>query len=132
MQKPGLLKRDTAKPHIWILALLVLLTIEKMIQHVAVTLAFILNISNIRGTVALDFRFFLLAGSAEALLFALAGWGILRKQPWANGLLMILALMDIVGEFVAQGTLLINLNVSFLVAVVLLGVTLVYRQINRP
>jgi hypothetical protein len=75
-----------------------------------------------------DYRFFLVAGAFEALLFAVGGWGVLRKKSWARWLLLVLALMDIVGELLAQGTLMITIDVSILVAVILLVVSLLYRQ----
>ncbi|HEY1391136.1 MAG TPA: hypothetical protein VGF38_21545 [Ktedonobacterales bacterium] len=111
----------------WIRVLLVLLVIEKVIQHLAVTVALIFDLRGIRATLALDYRFFLVAGAFEALLFAFGGWGVLRKKSWAGWLLLVLALMDIVGEFVAQGTLMITINVSILVAVILVVVSLLYR-----
>ena len=121
---------DTSMPKngTWIRVLLVLLVIEKVIQHLVVTLALIFDLGGIRASLAHDYRFFLVAGAFEALLFAFGGWGVLRKKSWAGWLLLILALMDILGEFVAQGTLLITINVSFLVAVILLVVSLLYRS----
>jgi hypothetical protein len=115
------------KTGIWIRVVLVLLVIEKVIQHLAVTVALIFDLGGIRAGLALDYRFFLVAGAFEALLFAVGGWGMLRKQSWVRWLLLVLALMDIVGEFVAQGTLMITINVSILVAVILLAVALLYR-----
>jgi hypothetical protein len=43
-------------------------------------------------------------------------------------LLIGLALFDIIGEFVAQGVISIVITVSFLVATLLLILTLVYRR----
>ncbi len=43
-----------------------------------------------------------------------------RRVAW---LLTLLALVDIVGEFVAQGTLAINITVSFLTAIAVLVTT---------
>jgi hypothetical protein len=111
--------------------LLALLISEKAIQHVAVTVALIVDLRGIRATLALDYRFFLVAGAFEALLFVCAGWGVLRTKSWAWWLLLVLALMDIVGEFVAQGTLMITVNVSIVVATVLLAASLFYRQTTR-
>jgi hypothetical protein len=108
--------------------LLILLISEKIIQHIVVTMALIFDLADIRGSLALDYRFFLVAGAFEILVFVFGGWGVLQKKSWAWWLLLVLALTDIVGEFVAQGTLIITLNVSFIVAVLLLVVTLLYRQ----
>jgi hypothetical protein len=111
----------------WIRIVLVLLASEKIIQHLAVTVALLFDLRGIRASLALDYRFFLVAGAFEALLFALGGWGVLRKQFWARWLLLVLALMDIIGEFAAQGTFVIAMNVSVLVAVLLLVVCLLDR-----
>jgi hypothetical protein len=97
-----------------------LLAAEKAIQHAAVTAGFILNISNLRASVALDYRVLMVAGAILALLFAAAFWMLFRNAAVAVRMLSLLALADIVGEFVAQGTLGIALNVSFIVAVILL------------
>lgn len=115
------------KTRLWIRVVLFLLVIEKVIQHLAVTVALIFDLGGIRASLALDYRFFLVAGAFEALLFSCGGWGVLRKQSWARWLLLILALMDFFGEFVAQGTLMITINVSILVAVLLLVFCLLYR-----
>lgn len=118
------------KTGLWIRVVLVLLVIEKVIQHLAVTVALIVDLGGIRATLALDYRFFLVAGAFEVLLFAFGGWGVLRKQSWARWLLLVLALVDIIGEFVAQGTLMITINVSIVVAVILLVVSLLYRPMR--
>lgn len=134
MRDPSSARSETSSARVtggWMRVVLVLLAVEKVIQHVAVTVALFFDVRNIRTGLALDFRFFLVAGAVEALLFALGGWGVLSAKPWAKRLLLVLALMDIIGEFVAQGTLLITINVSFLVAVALLGLSLAYRQAQR-
>jgi hypothetical protein len=53
---------------------------------------------------------------------------MLSQQKWATGLVILLALFDILGEFVAQGTIGIVITVSFLVAVILLILALIYRR----
>jgi hypothetical protein len=64
--------------------LLVLLVNEKVTQHlaviVAVIVALIVDFGGIRASLALDYQFFLVVGAFEALLFALGGWGILRRR----------------------------------------------------
>ena len=59
----------------------------------------------------------MVAGAAVAILFALSLWGMLSGKRWALSLLIGLAVFDILGEFVAQGTLAIKIHVSFLVAI---------------
>jgi hypothetical protein len=54
------------------------------------------------------------------VLFAIACWAVLLKKDWALYLLVAISAFDIVGEFIVQGTLSIAVNVSILVAVILL------------
>jgi hypothetical protein len=73
----------------------------------------------------------LLAGAIEAALFAVGAWGLLANKRWTVWLLVTLALLDIVGEFVAQGTLSITITVSILVAFALLYLSLLYWRIQH-
>jgi hypothetical protein len=90
MEKPRCPMPDTSdasimsKPDIWIRVLLVLL--EKVIQHLAVAVALVLDLGDIRASLALDYEFLLVAGAFEALVFAVGGWGVLRQQSWARWL----------------------------------------------
>lgn len=111
----------------WLRWLLLLLLAEKVIQHIVVTLAFASGWDGIRASVAFSYQIFMVAGAVLALLFALALWWLWRRDPWARGLIITLALIDIVGEFVAQGTLIITITVSLLVAIALLILALLYR-----
>lgn len=70
----------------------------------------------------------MIAGAVVALLFAASLWGMLRQTKGVLNLVLALALFDIVGEFVAQGKIRITLTVSFLVATLLLILTLFYRR----
>jgi hypothetical protein len=63
-----------------------------------------------------------------ALLFMLSLWGMITQKKWAVNLVIGLALFDIVGEYVAQGTLHIVITVSILVATILLILGLVHRR----
>ena len=112
----------------WQYYVLVVLTIEKIIQHIFVTLAFYFNWADIASTVAISPMLLMILGAIVAVLFAVSLWGMLTKKLWTLSLLIFLALFDIVGEFVAQGRLFIVCNVSFLVATILLILTLVYRR----
>jgi hypothetical protein len=67
-------------------------------------------------------------GAAVAVAFALSFWGIITRRRWATDLVIALALFDLAGEFVAQGTFRIVMTVSFLVAIVLLVLALLYRR----
>jgi hypothetical protein len=115
----------------WVYYGLVLLTIEKIIQHIFVTLAFYYNWRDIASTVVVSPAFLMISGAIVAALFVYSVWGLIKKQGWAIKLLTALAIFDLVGEFVAQGRLAITITVSFLVAVLLLILCLVYRMEMR-
>jgi hypothetical protein len=112
----------------WVTVLLLLLTLEKVIQHAFVTLAFYFNWSGIRGKVAASPQSLMLLGAVAAVLFGAGLWGLLTGKRWAVPLVMLLAAFDLLGEFVAQGRVDIVINVSFIVAAVLLVLGSVYRQ----
>jgi hypothetical protein len=112
----------------WVYSLLVLLIIEKIIQHTFVTLAFYFNWADIASTVAVSPTILMILGAIVAVLFALSLWGTIKKQTWAANLVIALALFDIIGEFMAQGRFYITLNVSFIVATLLLILALIYRR----
>jgi hypothetical protein len=112
--------------------LIILLVIEKIIQHVVVTFALYFNWKDISSTVAVSPTVLMVAGAFVAVLFATALWGMLTKKPWTIKLLIALALFDIVGELVAQGVICIVLNVSFIVATLLLILAILYwRQLGK-
>ncbi len=112
---------------------LILLVIEKIIQHIVVTFAFYFNWKDIASTVAISPTVLMVAGAIVAVLFTIALWGMLTKRAWTLKLLIALALFDIIGEFAAQGVICIVLNVSFIVATLLLILSLLYlRQIHHP
>jgi uncharacterized membrane protein (UPF0136 family) len=84
--------------------LLIILLGEKVIQHVIVSLSFLYDIGGIRSTVAVDDEALMISGAIIAVLFVVALWGVIRKTNWGLFLVALLAIFDIVGEFVAQGT----------------------------
>ena len=99
---------------------LVVIAVEKAVQHVFITWAFAADRFELREQVVPPWEVLLVAGGVVAVLFVVAVVGLLRWQPWAPQLLVGLAVFDIVGEFVGQGTIMIEIVVSFLVAVALL------------
>jgi len=111
----------------WVYYSLVLLTIEKIVQHIVVTLAFFFNWKGIQTTVVVSPNFLMVSGGIVAILFMISLMGLLKKRTWSISLLLFLAVFDLVGEIVAQGTLAITMTISFLVAALLLILTLVYR-----
>jgi hypothetical protein len=115
----------------WTWYLLVILICEKIIQHTAVTLAFYNDWNGIRSRVAVNPKILIVLGAIIALLFVICLWGMLRQRKWAIGLLIGLAIFDIVGEFLAQGVLTIVITVSLLVALVILCFALIYLRQAR-
>ena len=112
----------------WVRIAILALIVEKIVQHFAVTLAFYFNWRDIGSTVAVSPGILMVSGAAVAVLFMLCLWGMLTGKKWALNLLIGLAIFDILGEFIAQGTLAIALNVSFLVALALLVLAIAYRR----
>ncbi len=104
------------------------MTCEKIIQHFAVTLAFYTNWGDIRSQVAVNPEVLMVLGAIVMILFVVSLWGMQTRRQWVIGLLIGLAVFDIVGEFVAQGLLTIVITVSFLVAVAILVLALIYRR----
>jgi hypothetical protein len=112
----------------WIYYALIVLIVEKIIQHIFVTLAFYFNWAEIASTVVVSPTALMILGALVAVLFALGLWGMINKRDWAINLVIFLALFDIIGEFVAQGRIGIMINVSFIVAMLLLTLALMYRS----
>lgn len=95
---------EATRPN-WLYFVLILLIVEKTIQHIFVTLAFAFNWGDITSTVVVSPTVLMILGGIAAILFMFALRGMLRKQVWALNLVIGLALFDIIGEFVAQGKL---------------------------
>jgi hypothetical protein len=112
----------------WIRYLIIALTIEKIIQHCFVTLAFYFDWGGIGATVAVSPKILMVLGAIVAMLYMLSLWGLITGKMWAFNLLIALALVDIIGEFIAQGKIAIQLNVSFLGATALLILALIHRK----
>ena len=112
----------------WLKYILVILVSEKIIQHIFVTAAFYFNWGNLTSTVAVNPNILMILGAVIAILFIISLWGLITQQKWAINLIMGLALFDIIGEFVAQGAIIIAITVSFVVATALLISTLFYRR----
>ena len=104
----------------WLKYALIVLIVEKIIQHIVVTMALYFNWKDIASTVAVNPSLLMVLGAIVALLFVLGLWGMVTRKKWAVNLVIGLALFDFVGEFVAQGTLYIIITVSILVATILL------------
>ena len=115
----------------WTYYVLIVLTVEKLIQHIVVTFAFLFDWKGISSKVVVPPGVLMILGGIVAILFAVSLWGLLKKQNWTINLLIALAVFDLVGEFVAQGTIAIEMTVSFLMAALLLILSLIYLRQNR-
>ena len=104
----------------WPRTILLALVLEKIVQHLVVTLAFYFNWAAIRSTVAINPSILLVLGAIVAVLFAVSFWGVRQQAKWGLPLVLALALFDIVGEFIAQETIMITFTASFFVATSLL------------
>lgn len=131
MVSKGVSQKSEAAKTNGVYPVLILLIVEKIIQHIFVTLAFFFNWTNIASTVVVSPMILMILGAIVAVLFVLSLWGMIKKQFWAVNLVIALALFDIVGEFVAQGKIGISITWSFLVATFLLVLALVYRRSAR-
>jgi uncharacterized membrane protein (UPF0136 family) len=100
--------------------LLIILLLEKIVQHVIVSLSLLYDIGGIRSTVAVDYEVLLVSGAVAAILFAVALSASVQKKRWGLYLLAFLAVFDVIGEFIAQGTVLVTINISIVVAIILL------------
>ena len=110
---------------------LIILLVEKIVQHIFVTVCFTYNFFGSRSTVAVDYHYLLYSGAVVAVLFAIALWSVIKNIRWGLNLVTGLAVFDIVGEFVAMGTAFITINVSFIVAIALLVLCCWYKRSLR-
>jgi len=110
---------------------LIILLVEKIVQHIFVTVCFTYNFFGVRSTVAVDYHYLLYSGAVVVVLFAIALWSVIKNIRWGLNLVMGLVVFDIVSEFVAMGTVLITINVSFIVAIVLLVLCYWYQRSLR-
>lgn len=125
MDAPSL---DRKTRTVWVKYMLIALTVEKTIQHAVVTAAFWFNWAEIRSTVVVNPDILMFLGAIVGVLFAVSLWGVMAHRRWATNLIATLAVFDILGEFVAQGTIGIVVTVSLLVATILLILSLQYRH----
>ena len=100
--------------------LLLVLSIEKVVQHLFVTYAFAIDMGDIRASVVFHHVPLMIVGFVVGLLFAASARLQFKNHRAGYVLLLYLALFDFVSEFVAQGTLAINIVVSIVVATIIL------------
>jgi hypothetical protein len=99
---------------------LVGLCVEKVVQHTVVTWALAVDAASIRDTVEVDHRWLIAVGAPVGIAFGVAAVAVVLRLRWSLALTILLALVDTIGEFVAQGRLSITVTVSFLVAIAIL------------
>jgi len=116
-----------SKPDVPLLVLIVL-SVEKFIQHMFVTYALVVDLAGIRATVVLDHRLLVVSGFIVGWLFLINIPFLWQRRRGSFYLLFGLAMFDIIGEFIAQGTLFIDIVLSFVVALVILLILLAYRK----
>jgi hypothetical protein len=102
---------------------ILVLTIEKMVQHLLTAIFFLFDIPGIgRPEIGSTFKLsdatMVVLNIIVSVLFALGFWGRLQSKKWHRPLLIGLAILDILAEFVFHGFFFIT--VSVIVAVVLL------------
>lgn len=107
------------------------LVCEKIIQHAFVTFAFYSDLGAIRATTAVDPDILMVLGASVTVGFVLALWALATRRRWAISLVIVLALFDLGGEFIAQGRPDIVITLSFAVAAVLLTLALLSRRATQ-
>ena len=112
---------------IWLI-LLIILSFEKFVQHMFVTYAFYVDLDEIRGKVVIDHNLLMISGFIVGILFLVNIPFLYQGKRFSVILLFFLALFDFIGEFVAQGTLAIEIMVSFIVATIILLIIIFKRK----
>ncbi len=112
---------------IWLI-LLIILSFEKFVQHMFVTYAFYVDLDKIRGKVVIDHNLLMISGFIVGILFLINIPFLYQGKRFSIILLFFLALFDFIGEFVAQGTLAIEIMVSFIVATIILLIIIFKRK----
>jgi hypothetical protein len=102
---------------------ILLLTIEKMFQHLLTVVFFVVDIPGIgRPDIGPTFQFsnatMAVLNVIVFILFGLGFWGRLQGKEWHRSLIIGLAIFDILAEFVFHGFFFIT--VSVIVSVILL------------
>jgi len=115
------------KKSIWLI-ILIILSFEKFIQHMFVTYAFYVDLDQIRGKIVIDHNLLMISGFIVGILFLVNIPFLYQGKRFSVVLLFFLALFDFIGEFVAQGTLAIEIMVSFIVATIILLIVIFKRK----
>ncbi len=108
--------------------LLLVLSIEKVVQHLFVTYALAVDLGDIRDSVVIHHVPLMIVGFVVGLLFAVSARLQFENERGGYRLLLYLALFDFAGEFVAQGTLAIEIVLSIVVATIILLTLFFHRK----
>jgi hypothetical protein len=111
-----------------LLYVLIVLSIEKVIQHMVVSYAFYVDLGGIRTSVVVDHRILMISGFIVGILFLVNIPYLYQQRRFSFRLLFGLALFDFFGEFAAQGTLLIDITISFVVALAIIIILLISKK----
>lgn len=115
--------------------ILVLLLVEKIIQHGLTAVAFLIAIPGV-GSPDIGTKLDIsdpVMGVMNAILVALFGfalWGIAADKPWNKTLILSLAVFDIAAEFIFHGLFFITFSV--LGAAILIILLLIYPTGRIP
>lgn len=93
-----------------------------------VTYAFYVDLRSIRDTVVVNHNALMISGFVVGLLFLFNIPFLYQEKRLAFSLLFCLALFDFIGEFIAQGTLVIKIYISFIVAAIILLILILKRK----
>lgn len=115
--------------------ILILLLVEKIVQHALTAMAFLIAIPGV-GTPDIGTRLDIsdpVMGVSNAVLAALFGcaiWGIVADERWSKTLILFLAVFDIAAEFIFHGLFFITFSV--LGASILIILLLKYPIVRIP
>jgi hypothetical protein len=93
-----------------------------------VTYALYVDMGEIHSTVMVDHRFLMISGFIVGILFLVNIPFLLQRKRSSFTVLFFLAIFDFIGEFIAQGTLAIDITLSFLIASLILLILIVERK----
>jgi hypothetical protein len=77
-----------------LIIILIILSLEKFIQHVVVTYAFFFDLSGIRNSVVVDYRYLMIAGLIVGFLFLINIPFVYQRKSFSFIVLFFLALFD--------------------------------------
>ena len=115
--------------------ILILLLVEKTIQHALIAVAFFIAIPGV-GTPDIGTRFDVshpvmgVSNAILGILFGCAIWGISANKQWSKALILSLGVFDIAAEFIFHGLFFITFSV--IGAAILIILLLKYPKNEMP